>query len=823
MTPQYSIGKRLTTLSLAGPLVLTGVIAPQFISSPAASAATLNTSPQLTVLTPQPQGGYQAGDVIQFQITNFPSSPEYLLYRFAGDFIPDTAKTDAAIKNMAEGEEKTKARAEFAGIFGPDFEFKSDSNGNYYAYLIDSKLAALKASGKGIVNLTVPPVDDYTQANSREFLPLLAPSVSLRAYGLKFQAKQAEHTSLTAKYSENILVSQIGATPASAALNTDAKGTVTLNLLGLTAGAQLSEISIKNGDTEVASLSKKSISTPRGFSTTIPESGNLSATLTVPLAAISAQTQYTITASVAGQEYTTAYTPSGVVAYTNDDHSEDELLAGSTGTVTLYGLADVATITKVSSGSTDFTIGTATPATNGIATVAGVKIPNDSSVKAKPITVTYQMSGQSYTTTSDILVEGSFAENTANYTIEQKELDSGLYQSAYDAKNDLLYVTRAVGRPPIKQSTLYAIKAGDLTVEKETTPADGGTVDGRAVGLYAVYGVAVDSTRGQVWVSNTRQNTIAVYDAELNLLHQFDSGSIAHSRDLLVDESTGKVYVTGANRAGQSEIAVFSYDKTNGAKEYKEQEVTFGDGTVPMSLVAAKDADGGVEKLYTINMAKPELLILDLGDGTSPIGVKRIALGDDLKQASGVALDTKRNKVYVGGQGSDVIKVIDLATEAVTSIDAGASTLNLVYEPVNDEVWAISREGNRATAIDAETGTVSARIPVGVYANHASVDGKGSVYVVNKAARDGKDVLFKITKNGVSEEQKSSEQKPSEQKLADQNEADKQQEPQKGVFAKVKDFFVKNKLILGIVGLLLALGAGAANALSLSLIALPPM
>src|SRR3546814_12683168 len=87
----------------------------------------------------------------------------------------------------------------------------------------------------------------------------------------------------------------------------------------------------------------------------------------------------------------------------------------------------------------------------------------------------------------------------------------------------MLFVTSAVGRPPVKESALMKVNADTLKIEASVTPAADKTSDKGQI--MAVYGVAVDDAAGTVWVTNTRANTVAVYkQSDLSLVKQFDHG-----------------------------------------------------------------------------------------------------------------------------------------------------------------------------------------------------------------------------------------------------------------------------------------------------------
>ena len=136
----------------------------------------------------------------------------------------------------------------------------------------------------------------------------------------------------------------------------------------------------------------------------------------------------------------------------------------------------------------------------------------------------------------------------------------GLYQTAYSPSRNSLYVTSAVGRPPVTQSSLIKLDADTLAYQKHVVPDVDPTATGRdgkplEGARYAVYGVAVDDEHGTVWVTNTRQSTVAVYDADtLTLIKQFDKNAVVHSRDVIIDAVRDRAYVSSAR---SNRIAVF--------------------------------------------------------------------------------------------------------------------------------------------------------------------------------------------------------------------------------------------------------------------------
>ena len=324
----------------------------------------------------------------------------------------------------------------------------------------------------------------------------------------------------------------------------------------------------------------------------------------------------------------------------------------------------------------------------------------------------------------------------AQFATQSNKLVPGLYQSAYSAASNAVFVTSAVGRPPVTQSQLLKLDPKSLKVTKAITPAQ---VPGSTNGaVYAVYGVGVDDTNGNVWVTNTRQNSIAVYrQKDLSLVHQFPVDTVPHARDVVVDGTHGKVF---ASATGEDHLSVFD------AKTFKElPQVTLESGVddgkfTPMSLVL--DEKGG--KLFTVSIGTPEAAVIDVASGKVD---KVIDLGNSIS-ASGVAFDAARNRLYVASQGTDNLLIVDVASGKVLhDVPVGAGALNVAFDDASGLAYVSNRGAGTVTVVNGD-GKVVANLDGGTLPNHVRADGKGNVFAVNKSrgAEDPKgDRITRIT------------------------------------------------------------------------------
>lgn len=331
------------------------------------------------------------------------------------------------------------------------------------------------------------------------------------------------------------------------------------------------------------------------------------------------------------------------------------------------------------------------------------------------------------------------------FTITQADETRGLYQSAYSAKNNVLFTASSLGRPPVSQSELLKLDADKLTVlaravpPKAPAPAPrpGAPAQAAAPGVFAVYGVGVDDAKGTVWATNTRQNTIAVYNqADLSLVKQFDVGTVPHARDVVVDETLGKTY---ASATGTPDIVVIDTGTLAVAKTIAVQTPRRGEQFSALSL----SLDRAAHKLYVVSLTTNEVAIID----TRTDAVEKILPVPGARGAIGVSHDPQTGRIYVAAQESDNLIVLDGTSGAVIAdTPVGAGALNVVFDPVKRLAFVANRNAGTITVTDPD-GRIVANLGPAPLANHVSLGKNGVVYAVDKSAgaRDAEaDVIMRI-------------------------------------------------------------------------------
>ncbi len=311
----------------------------------------------------------------------------------------------------------------------------------------------------------------------------------------------------------------------------------------------------------------------------------------------------------------------------------------------------------------------------------------------------------------------------AGFTVESAPVTRGLYQVAYSPAAEALFITAAVGRPPVTESALVKVNPETLETLASVTPgAAPARPDGSDGGVFAVYGIDVDDANGNVWVTNTRQNTVAVYKQDdLSLVHQFEPGAVAHARDVVVDEANGRVYTSAT---GTPVIEVF-----DSASLEKLEPITIPSQQrrAEFSVMSlALDEAGG--KLVTVSMSTPEAAVVDLASGE----VKVLPV-PGLLAGSGVAYDPQEGLVFLTGQGSDNLIILSAETgEVLHDVEVGAGALNVAFDPVSRLAF-VSNRGSDTLAVVNTDGEIVANLDGGSYPNQARATADGTVYAVNKS------------------------------------------------------------------------------------------
>ena len=328
----------------------------------------------------------------------------------------------------------------------------------------------------------------------------------------------------------------------------------------------------------------------------------------------------------------------------------------------------------------------------------------------------------------------------------------GQFQVGYSKKNHKLFVPTVGARGGLASSlarvdadTLQTEAFAELPVKKN---------DKGQYGYTSAYGVTVDDVDGTVWVTNTIDNSVAVYDQQtLKLIwtnegvKEDDPNWIEHPRSVLVDHESGKAFVTGRFFVSAIDLKTKQVEKIQ-----LEGAPDGGTRYISMNLFL----DGG--KMYVPERTGGKLFVVD----TKTFKVEKTiqTQGEDSNvevRPSDVAVDHSLNEIYVSSQGvkgvNSGISVYDLQTgEFKKFVKFGTQALALEHDEDRDLVYVTDFGTGKVAVFDGRADEVIGEVEMnGAAANDVTLLKDGSVLVLDKKDRDEK-VTLPYVLNGTTGE-----------------------------------------------------------------------
>ena len=349
----------------------------------------------------------------------------------------------------------------------------------------------------------------------------------------------------------------------------------------------------------------------------------------------------------------------------------------------------------------------------------------------------------------------------------------GQYQLAYSAATSSLYTSFSSGRPPIltggvgawnvastpSLATVYQFPTTDFIGRGATAPS------GKQI--ESPYGIAYDEATGYVWVTQTRVNKVSVIDPATNkIVWSSAEGDVNHPREVRIDPSSGKVFVSGSGG-----ISVF--DTTLRALVKK---IEFTDAKGESDIAMNMHVDSADGKLYVPSLSAGTLKVIN----TKSYEVeKTIQLHKENAEAalnpSDVTIDKSLKEIYVSSQGdrkgaNSGITVYDLETgDYKKTIPFGTQALALASDEARDLLYVTDYGTGNVGVVDARTGTVVSQVSTGATsgANDVLVTADGSAYAVARSIEGASAIETDYTIDKTTGEYRTSSTEPKGKDNAD--------------------------------------------------------
>ena len=309
----------------------------------------------------------------------------------------------------------------------------------------------------------------------------------------------------------------------------------------------------------------------------------------------------------------------------------------------------------------------------------------------------------------------------------------GQYQVAYSKATNKIWMV-GVGARGDLASTIARVNADTLQIEEVAALPFELDKNGE-FGYVSAYGITVDDVSGTVWVTNTTDNSLSVFDQ--NTMEQIwtnhgiaesDPNWIEHPRSVLVDHNSGKVFVTGRYYVSAIDMKTFEVTKLqlegapNGGTRYVGMNMTV-DGD---KLYVPERTGGKVFVINTHTFKTEQVIQTRAEDSTVEV------------RPSDVTIDHSENEIYVSSQGvngvNSGISVYDLTTGAFKKfVKFGTQALSMENDEARDLVYVTDFGTGKIAIFDAKADRVIGEVEMnGGKANDLTIAEDGSVIAVDK-------------------------------------------------------------------------------------------
>ena len=307
----------------------------------------------------------------------------------------------------------------------------------------------------------------------------------------------------------------------------------------------------------------------------------------------------------------------------------------------------------------------------------------------------------------------------------------GQFQVAYSKKTNKIWVAGTADRDK-HVSTIARIDANSLKIEAVAELPI--VKNDKGYKYDAAYGITVDDVDGTVWVTNTTDNSISVYDQATMQqvwttagIAETDPNWIEHPRSVLVDHESGKAFVTGRFFVSAIDLKTKQVEKIQ-----LEGAPDGGTRYVSMNILV----DGG--KLYVPERTGGKIFVIDTKTFKVETSFDTKGNAEGEVRPSDIAIDHSQNEIYVSSQGvkgaNSGVSIYDATThEFKKFIPVGTQALSLDNDEANDLVYVTDFGTGKIAIFDAKTDRVIGEVEMnGGKANDLTITADGSVIAVDK-------------------------------------------------------------------------------------------
>ena len=338
--------------------------------------------------------------------------------------------------------------------------------------------------------------------------------------------------------------------------------------------------------------------------------------------------------------------------------------------------------------------------------------------------------------------------------IRRQALAQGLYEIAYSARQDAVFVASAGGRGEgAAPSKILRLHPETLAVQAEIPLERKG------------FGIALDDAGNRLYVGNTNDGSVTAIDTATNrvvgVVQLIEKAKVKgpdgkeverfpyNFREIAVDPANHRLYMPGL-RAQDS--ALFVVD----TRALKLEKIVSGFGF--MATGVALDAQGG--KLYVSNL-QGQVFTVDTrtlaatqaeapGDqlinlALAPSAQRLLATDQGLPNLDGMRAKQPALASYQQrGKGNQVLVLNPADGKLVASLPTGAGPLAMLVDEPRQRLYVTSRNAGTVSVFDTRTNALLQTIALPTYPNSLALDAR-------------RNALYVTVKNGQSDPKGSNE------------------------------------------------------------------